>query len=74
MHLTGEGEVDRLSGLTGLQEAVAGLGPQPGLAVLRVVEFGDEGEVTGDLAVVGDHEALPLQLPELHVRKLELMR
>ena len=30
--------------------------------------------MTGDLAVVGDHEALPLEPTELHVLKLKLMR
>ena len=62
----------RIHGLTGLQEAFAGLSPEPGLAVLGVVELGDEEEVTGDLAVVGDHKALSLQLPELDVLKGEL--
>lgn len=65
---------EHLRRLTGLQEAVAGLGAEPGLAVLRVVGLGDEGEVTGDLPVVGDHEALPLEPPELHVLKFKLTR
>lgn len=58
--------------LTGFQVAVAGFSPQPVLAVLRVVEFGDEGEVTRHLAVVSDLEALELELPELHILKGEL--
>lgn len=61
-------------GLTGLQDAVAGLSTEPGLAVLRVVGLGDEGEVTGDLPVVGDHKALPLELPELDILKFKLTR
>lgn len=39
---------------------------------MAVIELWDEGEVTGDLPVIGNLELLFLQLTELHVLKLEL--
>lgn len=58
--------------LTWLQVALAGLGSKPRFAVLVIVELGDEGEVAGDLPVVGDLELLLLQLPKLHILKGKL--
>lgn len=58
--------------LTWLQVSLAGLGPQPGFAVLRVVQLGDEGEVAGHLAVVLDDNLLFLELAESHSLKLKL--
>lgn len=58
--------------LTWLQVTLTGLGSQPRLTVVVVVQLGDEGEVAGDLPVVGDLELLLLQLTELHVLKLKL--
>lgn len=60
--------------LTGLQVAFTGFGLQPGLRVLRVIEFGDEAELAGHLAIVGDLETLKLELPELHIPKGELQQ
>lgn len=40
--------------------------------VVVVIQLGDEGEVAGDLPVVGDLELLLLQLTELHVLKFKL--
>lgn len=39
-------------GLTWIQHPIAGLSSQPRLAILRVIKFGDEGEVTGYLPIV----------------------
>lgn len=58
--------------LTWLQVTFTRLGPKPWLAVVAVIELWDEGEVTGDLPVIGNLELLFLQLTELHVLKLEL--
>lgn len=58
--------------LTWLQVTFTGLSPKPRLAVVGVVELRDEGEVTGDLPIIGDLELLLLQLTELHILKLEL--
>lgn len=58
--------------LTGLQVSLAGLSAKPWLTILAVIEFGDEGEMEGDLPVVCDLELLLLQLPELHILKRKL--
>lgn len=58
--------------LTWLQVTFTRLGPKPWLAVVVVIELWDEGEVTGDLPIIGNLELLFLQLTELHVLKLEL--
>lgn len=58
--------------LTWLQVTLTGLGSQPWLTVVVVIQLGDEGEVAGDLPVVGDLELLLLQLTELHVLKFKL--
>lgn len=58
--------------LTWLQVTSTRLSPKPGLTVLLVTELWDEGEVTGNLSIVGYLELLLLQLPELHVLKVKL--
>lgn len=58
--------------LTWLQVTFTRLGPKPRLTVVAVVELWDEGEVTGDLTIIGDLELLLLQLTELHILKLKL--
>lgn len=58
--------------LTWLQVTFTRLGPKPWLTVVDVVELWDEGEVTGDLPVIGDLELLLLQLTELDILKLKL--
>lgn len=58
--------------LTWLQVTFTRLSPEPRLTVVGVVELWDEGEVTGDLPVIGDLELLLLQLTELHILKLKL--
>lgn len=60
------------STLTWLQVTFTRLSSKPWLAVVGVIELWDEGEVTGDLPIIGDLELLFLQLTELHVLKLEL--
>lgn len=60
------------STLTWLQVTFTRLSSEPWLAVVGVIELWDEGEVTGDLPIIGDLELLFLQLTELHVLKLEL--
>lgn len=60
--------------LTWLQVTFTRLSPKPWLAVLPVVELWDEGEVTGDLPVVGYLELLLLQLTELYILKVKLQR
>lgn len=57
---------------TWLQVTFTRLSPKPWLAVVVVIELWDEGEVTGDLPIIGNLELLFLKLTELHVLKLEL--
>lgn len=60
--------------LTWLQVTFTRLSPKPWLTVLSIVELWDEGEVTGDLPVVGYLELLLLQLTELYILKVKLQR
>lgn len=69
---TPEHTVETVVKLTWLQVTFARLGPKPWLTVVAIVELWDEGEVTGDLPIIGDLELLLLQLTELHILKLKL--
>lgn len=60
------------STLTWLQVTFTRFSPKPWLAVVAVIELWDEGEVTGDLPIIGNLKLLFLQLTELHILKLEL--
>ena len=64
--------VETVVKLTWLQVTFTRLSPKPRLTVVAIVELWDEGEVTGDLPVIGDLELLLLQLTELHILKLKL--
>lgn len=61
-----------IKGLTWLQESITRLGTKPRLAILRVIQFGNESKVAGDLPVIGYQETLPLKLSEFHILKCEL--
>lgn len=64
--------VETVVKLTWLQVTFTRLSPKPWLTVVAIIELWDEGEVTGDLPIIGDLELLLLQLTELHILKLKL--